>query len=269
MDVQSDAQTGDKSLDQAEVALGDHVTGGVVQSWRQVQRKLGEVLSDSKWPIWSLSEAMLGFMCGKKWMNESDFRVGGVLFWLYRPHWSWYGPRQALGSARNWPEGESAACQVTTAAPAGMSFHHTRFLVRPFACLSSFRGFVSAGQLCVTHPLWTGWFLLFGRVGTSSDALRRAWTSEADVWEGEAVLHWCRHPTKSWGKRLKGKMGFNVKGDVEQRSGELTVDPIARHVVHQGLCCFLNAIVGVSASWFWATEGVSPEAAVSVWLQLF
>lgn len=48
MDVQSDAQTGDKSLDQAEVALGDHVTGGVVQSWRQVQRKLGEVLSDSK-----------------------------------------------------------------------------------------------------------------------------------------------------------------------------------------------------------------------------
>ncbi|XP_070782744.1 afadin- and alpha-actinin-binding protein B [Enoplosus armatus] len=32
----------DKRLDQAEVALGDHVTGGVVQSWRQVQRRLGD-----------------------------------------------------------------------------------------------------------------------------------------------------------------------------------------------------------------------------------
>ncbi|CAL1601891.1 unnamed protein product [Knipowitschia caucasica] len=31
----------DKRLDQAERALGDHVTGGVVQSWRQVQSKLG------------------------------------------------------------------------------------------------------------------------------------------------------------------------------------------------------------------------------------
>lgn len=28
-------------LDQAEEVLGDHLTGGVVQGWRQVQRKLG------------------------------------------------------------------------------------------------------------------------------------------------------------------------------------------------------------------------------------
>lgn len=28
-------------LDQAEELLGDHLTGGVVQGWRQVQRKLG------------------------------------------------------------------------------------------------------------------------------------------------------------------------------------------------------------------------------------
>ncbi|XP_068607031.1 afadin- and alpha-actinin-binding protein [Brachionichthys hirsutus] len=33
-------------LEQAEAALGDHVTGGVVQSWRRVQNRLDEVLSE-------------------------------------------------------------------------------------------------------------------------------------------------------------------------------------------------------------------------------
>ncbi|XP_026159652.1 afadin- and alpha-actinin-binding protein [Mastacembelus armatus] len=42
-DAQDEVQDEDKTLDQAEVALGDHVTGGVVQSWRQVQRRLGNV----------------------------------------------------------------------------------------------------------------------------------------------------------------------------------------------------------------------------------
>lgn len=37
-------------LAQAEANLGDHVTGGVVQRWRQVQRKLGELLSEGKHP---------------------------------------------------------------------------------------------------------------------------------------------------------------------------------------------------------------------------
>ncbi|TDH15849.1 hypothetical protein EPR50_G00013940 [Perca flavescens] len=41
VDVQNEAQAEDSRLDQAEVALGDHVTGGVVQCWRQVQRRLG------------------------------------------------------------------------------------------------------------------------------------------------------------------------------------------------------------------------------------
>ncbi|XP_070684591.1 afadin- and alpha-actinin-binding protein [Pempheris klunzingeri] len=45
-DVQDEVQTEDKRLDQAEVALGDHVTGGVVQSWRQVQRRLGVISED-------------------------------------------------------------------------------------------------------------------------------------------------------------------------------------------------------------------------------
>nr|XP_040041792.1 afadin- and alpha-actinin-binding protein isoform X2 [Gasterosteus aculeatus aculeatus] len=40
-----EVQTEDKGLDQAERALGDHVTGGVVQSWRQVQRRLADVPS--------------------------------------------------------------------------------------------------------------------------------------------------------------------------------------------------------------------------------
>lgn len=31
----------DTRLDQAEEVLGDHLTGGVVQGWRRVQRKLG------------------------------------------------------------------------------------------------------------------------------------------------------------------------------------------------------------------------------------
>lgn len=36
----------DKRLDQAERALGDHVTGGVVQSWRKVQKRLGTFICE-------------------------------------------------------------------------------------------------------------------------------------------------------------------------------------------------------------------------------
>ncbi|XP_067439715.1 afadin- and alpha-actinin-binding protein B isoform X2 [Thunnus thynnus] len=45
VDVEDEAQNEGKRLDEAEVALGDHVTGGVVQSWKLVQRRLGDVLS--------------------------------------------------------------------------------------------------------------------------------------------------------------------------------------------------------------------------------
>uniref|UniRef100_A0A3B5AAU7 Afadin- and alpha-actinin-binding protein B-like n=1 Tax=Stegastes partitus TaxID=144197 RepID=A0A3B5AAU7_9TELE len=38
----------DKRLDQAEVALGEHVTGGVIQSWRQVQIRLLDILSEGQ-----------------------------------------------------------------------------------------------------------------------------------------------------------------------------------------------------------------------------
>ncbi|XP_068585102.1 afadin- and alpha-actinin-binding protein [Cebidichthys violaceus] len=44
--AQEEVPTEDKGLDQAERALGDHVTGGVVQSWRQVQKRLGDVPSE-------------------------------------------------------------------------------------------------------------------------------------------------------------------------------------------------------------------------------
>ncbi|CAB1421352.1 unnamed protein product [Pleuronectes platessa] len=42
-DVEDEVQHDDKILYEAEVVLGDHVTGGVVQSWRKVQRRLGDV----------------------------------------------------------------------------------------------------------------------------------------------------------------------------------------------------------------------------------
>lgn len=45
-----DVQTEGKCLAQAEASLGDHVTGGVVQRWRQVQRKLGDLLSEGTNP---------------------------------------------------------------------------------------------------------------------------------------------------------------------------------------------------------------------------
>lgn len=45
------AQDGDKRLDQAEEVLGEHVTGGVVQSWRKVQRLLRSILSEGKRPL--------------------------------------------------------------------------------------------------------------------------------------------------------------------------------------------------------------------------
>lgn len=48
--VHHDVQTEGKSLAQAEASLGDHVTGGVVQRWRQVQRKLGDLLSEGTNP---------------------------------------------------------------------------------------------------------------------------------------------------------------------------------------------------------------------------
>lgn len=59
--------------------------------------------------------------------------------------------------------------------------------------------FVSVGQPCFSCPLWTGWFPLFGRVGTSSVSLGRAQPSEKDIWKREAVLHRCCHPTQPWG----------------------------------------------------------------------
>lgn len=48
MDVQDEAQTEDKRLDQAEAALGDHVTGGVVQTWKLVQKRLGDILYEGE-----------------------------------------------------------------------------------------------------------------------------------------------------------------------------------------------------------------------------
>ncbi|XP_076584016.1 afadin- and alpha-actinin-binding protein [Chaetodon auriga] len=47
VDVQHEDQTEDQRLDQAEMVLGDHVTGGVVQGWRRVQRRVGDVLAKS------------------------------------------------------------------------------------------------------------------------------------------------------------------------------------------------------------------------------
>ncbi|AWP06079.1 putative afadin- and alpha-actinin-binding protein-like [Scophthalmus maximus] len=46
VDIQEEVQHDDKTLYEAEVALGEHVTGGVVQSWRTVRRRLGDVLSE-------------------------------------------------------------------------------------------------------------------------------------------------------------------------------------------------------------------------------
>lgn len=45
---QDEVQNDEKRLTQAEEALGDHVTGGVVQSWKRVQRRFGDVLSEGK-----------------------------------------------------------------------------------------------------------------------------------------------------------------------------------------------------------------------------
>ncbi|TWW59620.1 hypothetical protein D4764_06G0011500 [Takifugu flavidus] len=44
----TDAGAEGKRLAGAEATLGDHVTGGVVQRWRQVQRRLGELLSEGQ-----------------------------------------------------------------------------------------------------------------------------------------------------------------------------------------------------------------------------
>ncbi|XP_014842113.1 PREDICTED: afadin- and alpha-actinin-binding protein-like isoform X1 [Poecilia mexicana] len=41
-------QDGEKKLDETEAALGEHLTGGVVQSWRLVQKKLQSILSEGQ-----------------------------------------------------------------------------------------------------------------------------------------------------------------------------------------------------------------------------
>lgn len=46
----TDAGAEGKRLARAEANLGDHVTGGVAQRWRQVQRRLGELLSEGNHP---------------------------------------------------------------------------------------------------------------------------------------------------------------------------------------------------------------------------
>ncbi|XP_024861831.1 afadin- and alpha-actinin-binding protein isoform X2 [Kryptolebias marmoratus] len=45
MDVE---QEGERRLDETEMFLGEHVTGGVVQSWRKVQKKLQDLLSEGQ-----------------------------------------------------------------------------------------------------------------------------------------------------------------------------------------------------------------------------
>ncbi|XP_032418033.1 afadin- and alpha-actinin-binding protein B isoform X2 [Xiphophorus hellerii] len=41
-------QDGEKKLEETEAALGEHLTGGVVQSWRLVQKKLQSILSEGQ-----------------------------------------------------------------------------------------------------------------------------------------------------------------------------------------------------------------------------
>lgn len=48
VDVQDEDQSENTRLDQDEGLLGDHVTGGVILSWRQVQRRLSKVFSEGK-----------------------------------------------------------------------------------------------------------------------------------------------------------------------------------------------------------------------------
>nr|XP_057938339.1 afadin- and alpha-actinin-binding protein isoform X2 [Doryrhamphus excisus] len=45
-DAEGEFPNDDKSLTQAEAALGDHVTGGVVERWKRVQRKLADLRSE-------------------------------------------------------------------------------------------------------------------------------------------------------------------------------------------------------------------------------
>lgn len=58
-DLANVAPDGDKKLDQAEVALGEHVTGGVVRSWRQVQKKLQDVLSEDQTTVGTDQDKLL------------------------------------------------------------------------------------------------------------------------------------------------------------------------------------------------------------------
>ncbi|KAM8842739.1 afadin- and alpha-actinin-binding protein [Synchiropus picturatus] len=47
-DLPVEAQKDDKELSQAEAALGDHVTGGVIHGWKLVQKRLADLLSSGR-----------------------------------------------------------------------------------------------------------------------------------------------------------------------------------------------------------------------------
>lgn len=109
-----DVRTEGKRLAQAEASLGDHVTGGVVQRWRQVQRKLGDLSSEGATPSQAAWEAIFGLGVCQMWQP-----IKTVCLWRCRPNRSGCWARPTPGSVRIWPEGEPAARQVTAAAPAG------------------------------------------------------------------------------------------------------------------------------------------------------
>ncbi|KAM3864579.1 afadin- and alpha-actinin-binding protein [Diretmus argenteus] len=48
VDDQEEFQTDTKKLVQAELALGDHITGGVLQGWKKVQKRLGDFVFEGE-----------------------------------------------------------------------------------------------------------------------------------------------------------------------------------------------------------------------------
>ncbi|XP_019905421.1 afadin- and alpha-actinin-binding protein isoform X2 [Esox lucius] len=54
-----DEDPGDKTLVQSEQLLGDHVTGGVVQAWKSVQRRLGDLFSQGHASVGTDQEKLL------------------------------------------------------------------------------------------------------------------------------------------------------------------------------------------------------------------
>lgn len=198
MDVE---QPGDTRLDETEMFLGEHVTGGVVQSWKKVQKKLQDILCEGKLCIKS-SQGILcklififGLIRKPQKMKKSCLQVELLLVPTTTSSW--------LNWSQSWKKVSSSSDCISNFCRFDLKLFKTNVFVYKLDII--FLSFV--GQPRLSSPPRAVGLVLFGRMGTSSDIMGRAESSEDYFWKRAAGFHWRCHSTEPWGKITKADSG--------------------------------------------------------------